>query len=307
MPFKFKRIEIALGSYIEYNSKIERELGWQRNQIEKKTGIKKRYISNAKQTTEKLAIKSLKKLAKKTSLSGVRYIISVTNTPSIQFPSLAHRIFSICKFHKDTFCIGLNSGCSGYVDALIIANKFLKRNGGDIIIVTADTYSKKIKKDNRSIRPLFSDGASCTLLTFSKNGWEIVEEKYSIKKGTTNYLSLKNDTSNKMENITMDGPEVLSFGISEVIPAISSILKNTKGRCVLFAHQAGKIMIDVIKNKLNKKIIFPTNYEKYGNLVSTSIPNLIKEYFSLLNKCDSAILSGFGVGLAQSHIKIKKK
>jgi len=52
---------------------------------------------------------------------------------------------------------------------------------------------------------------------------------------------------------------------------------------------------------LPKNVIFPENYKNYGNLVSTSIPNLIKENKKLLKKKGKIIFSGFGVGLSQAH------
>ena len=51
---------------------------------------------------------------------------------------------------------------------MCIADKFLKKNE-DVLIVTADTYSKHIDLNDKSIKPIFSDGASCTLLKFKKN------------------------------------------------------------------------------------------------------------------------------------------
>ena len=49
------------------------------------------------------------------------------------------------------------------------------------------------------------------------------------------------------------------------------------------------------------------NAEKFGNLVSTSIPLLIKENFHLFKTNKRILISGFGVGLSHSHILMKKK
>ena len=102
----------------------------------------------------------------------------------------------------------------------------------------------------------------------------------------------------------MNGPEVLAFAISNVAESMSKL--TNKKKTLIFAHQAGKIVLNVIKSKIKSKSIFPTNYQNNGNLVSTSIPLLIKENLSLLNKNQNILISGFGVGLSQSHILIKK-
>ena len=103
----------------------------------------------------------------------------------------------------------------------------------------------------------------------------------------------------------MNGPEVLSFAIRKVLKTINSLL-NKKNNTLIFAHQAGKIVIKNILLKIKKNNYLPTNYEKNGNLVSTSIPLLIKNNLNLLKKNKSILISGFGVGLSHSHILIKK-
>ena len=103
----------------------------------------------------------------------------------------------------------------------------------------------------------------------------------------------------------MNGPEVLSFAIRIVSKTINNLL-NKKNKTLIFAHQAGKIVFRNIKSKIKTDDYLPSNYEKNGNLVSTSIPSLIKENFRLLKKNKNILISGFGVGLSHSHILLKK-
>ena len=152
-------------------------------------------------------------------------------------------------------CMGINAGCTGYVDALFLADKLIKKNQ-DALIVTADTYSKYIDINDRSIRPIFSDGASCTLLQFKeKNCWKIEKKNFfHTERNTLEYLELKK------QKINMNGPEVLSFAIRKVSKTINDLL-NKKSNTLIFAHQAGKIVIRNILLK-KKKCTLPTNYEK---------------------------------------------
>ena len=81
--------------------------------------------------------------------------------------------------------------------------------------------------------------------------------------------------------------------------------------------------VEIVKQSLNKKIKssiikkvivrngnlrfkIPTNFEKYGNLVSTSIPVLLKENFLKLKKNKTIIMCGFGVGLSMGMVKLVK-
>jgi 3-oxoacyl-[acyl-carrier-protein] synthase III len=99
----------------------------------------------------------------------------------------------------------------------------------------------------------------------------------------------------------MNGPAIVSLALRHVLPEIIRYSKNIDS---LFIHQAGKIVINLIKTKLNKKIFLPTNYEKYGNLVSTSIPVLISENLKELKKSKKILFCGFGVGLSISILKL---
>lgn len=304
--FNFKDIQVELGKKIEKNYLIEKQLGFNKSEIQTKTGIEKRYLANKLQNSETFAINSVKKIKKKNNLSKLTHIISVSNTPSILFPSIAHYVCSYLKLNKQVHCIGINSGCSGYVDALIIAYDILKVNKkSEILITTSDTYSKYINNLDRSIRPLFSDGGSATLLKYSKFGWKLESKFSSTISNTQENLIMKKDFYTKEIIIQMNGPEVLSFAIQYVIPQIQKLTKNEKS-CMLLSHQAGKIVMDKIIKKLHSKIYIPTNYRKYGNLVSTSIPNLLFENFKKINKYKKIVLSGFGVGLTHTHIKLKK-
>ena len=116
---------------------------------------------------------------------------------------------------------------------------------------------------------------------------------------------MRKDSNTKEILIKMKGAEVFYFVMQHVIPQIQKLTKNEKS-CMLLAHQAGKIVMDQIIKKLNGKIRVPINYQKYGNLVSTSIPNLLFENFKKINKYKKIVLSGFGVGLTHTHLKLKK-
>ena len=173
---EISKIYYTLGKIKQNNSKIEKELGIKKNSINKLTGIKKRFISGNKETSENLALKVCKKI-NKSEVKKLSHIISVTNTPSIKFPGISNYISSSLKI-KNVFCVNLNSGCTGYVDALILAYDIISNNNKSrILIVTSDTYSKFINKSDRAIRPLFSDGASATLIKYKKNGFKSLGRK----------------------------------------------------------------------------------------------------------------------------------
>ncbi len=289
-------IHFKLGKKKESNFFIEKEFNIKKNSIFKLTGIKNRFLSSKSETTEKLALDVLKKLSKK-DLLDVSHIIGVTNTPSVKFPGIANFVSNAINL-ENVHCINLNSGCTGYVDALILASDIIHNNKkSKVLIITSDTYTKYIHKKNRNIRPLFSDGSSASIVKFDKKGYKITQKK------TKNISGTQQDLMFKGNEIEMNGPAVVAFAIKHVIPEIKKITKNVDN---IFVHQAGKLVINLLKSNLSNKFIIPENYAKYGNLVSTSIPVLLKENYPKLKKSKKIIICGFGVGLSMTLIRLEK-
>ena len=297
----FKEIKISLGSNLELNSQIEERLGWKPGQILEKTGIKQRFISSKDETSETLAIKAFSNLDQNL-MHDVDTIISVTNTPSHLFPTISNFVLTNSAIENNVHCLGINAGCTGYVDGLrIVYSLFKSDQSKKAVIITTDTYSKYIADDDRSIRSLFSDGATATLLEKNNEGFKLKNSIFSSKKNTEGALirNLKDGI------IRMNGPKVLQFALNKVRPEIKELLRETKN-CNIFPHQAGKIVLDALKNNIPSDSNMFTNYNEVGNLVSSSIPKLIYDNFEIFNLSDTNLLSGFGVGLSHSSVLLTK-
>ncbi len=283
-------IHVALGSVTEKNDIIENKFNLKKGTIYNLTGIKSRTIAKYNETAESLAIKACKKF-KKNKLKNITHIISVTNTQNLRFPGISNFLSSKLALSQ-AHCLNLNLGCTGFVDALIISYGLVKNDKkSKILLVTSDTYSKFISKNNKATRCLFSDGAAATLISYKKKGFKLKKKIFKNSFNTEKDLSLIKD------EINMNGPAVVSFALKDVIPEIKKLSKNVN--CI-FSHQAGKVVMSQIKNRINKKIFFPVNFSNYGNLVSSSIPLLLKQNMIRFKKEKKFVICGFGVGLSAS-------
>src|SRR4029450_6019513 len=57
-------------------------------------------------------------------------------------------------------------GCSGFVYGTAVANGLIQSGAASrVLLVTAETYSKFIHAEDRSLRKIFGDGAAATLIT----------------------------------------------------------------------------------------------------------------------------------------------
>lgn len=282
--------------------------GWDIDKIYSSTGINKRYCSSKNEDVISLSIKSAKKVLNKNNRSKIGFLLVVTQTSPYKLPSTACIIQNKLNLPNNIFAADINMGCSGFIYALKLAEKLLDKSKKNLgLIICCDTYTKYIKKNNKSCRPIFSDASSTTLL--KKNRSSIIGPfDFGVDGSGYKDLFLKNSSN----NIFMNGPKIAIFTLNKIPEFINNfIIKNKipKEKIKLIAlHQASKYVCKKIEKKLNlNKKIFYNNFEKVGNAVSASIPILLESAFKekKIKKNDTIIACGFGVGLSWGITKIK--
>lgn len=296
---KFIDFKIVLGEKKIDNKTIENEAGWDKGQVKLKTGINQRFVSS--NSSENLAYKAIEKIKTNKWIKDVDLVISVTNTPTVLFPNFSNYAHSFLGLEENCKCLGLNSGCTGFVEALELVSFYFNNGAKKALIITYDTYTHFLSNSDYSTRTLFSDGASVTLLKKDIKQWKIKLSKISTAPNTQNSLVMEK----KLNTIRMKGPSVFTFGIKSVKKDINKILSNYPNSLCFF-HQAGKVMLDALIKSLPNNTVVPTNYPRYGNLVSTSIPCLMKENYKLINNNKIMVISGFGVGLSSHTLVLSK-
>ena len=268
-------------------------------EIIKKTGPEILYRANSKEDSLTLAIKAFKylKLNKK-KIGSIKNLIFVTETPIKLFPGNGYIFASKNVFQDKLNIIDINAGCTGFVDALKIANCF----EGNTLIVCSETYSKHIKKFDRSVSTLFSDAAS--VFFYDKKIFNIIKYTSGFEKNTFNDLFCDHDSVLKMK-----GADVFNFCTSTVFPSLENFIDANKVKVSkIYIHQASSMVINFVRSKFfDNKILVPSNIMKIGNTVSSSIPILIYDDLKNNNikKGSYLILCSFGVGLAFNIMLIK--
>jgi 3-oxoacyl-[acyl-carrier-protein] synthase III len=258
-----------------------------------KTGPKKLFVCSKDENTLTLSNKAWDNLKKK-KLKNIQALFYVTETPVKQFPGNGFLFASKNKLNKNMQVIDINSGCTGFVDALTLSLSSQKR----AIIICSEAYSKSSKIFNRSVTTLFSDGASAFIPDLKKI--KLVDSAFGFKNDTYNDLACDVNS-----NILMDGKKVYDFVSTEVLPSLIKMLKKNKNRRFhrIYIHQGSKFVVKFLQDKLKSYCShIPSNIEKTGNFVSATLPILISGDLKkkpLKNK-ENIVLCGFGVGLAYS-------
>jgi len=295
---KILKIGVAVGSQkILVKDLIKKNY----KKVIKATGISKVYHVTNKEDIISLATKASKKVLKKDK--NIDVIILITQTPKYNIPPNSFIIQKNLDIKKKCLVFDINHGCSGYIYGLKIAESLLSsKEINKILLITADNYSRYSKKLN--VKLLFSDCATATILVKSKSKTKF---EFLSDGNNYNYLSQKFDNYSECINnnsLHMDGNKLFNFSLNTVPNLINELMKKNrlknKNLDYILLHQASNIINKNIMNKLkieNNK--FLSNYRKYGNTVSSTIPLLIYENFKKL-KNKNILMCGFGVGLSVS-------
>ncbi len=307
---------------------------WDLSSIAKKTGVEKRHIAENDETALDISIGACKEFFKISGIESheIDAILFCTQTPDYIMPpnsSLIHRHFD---FRKDVMAFDINLACSGYVYALTIAKSLIVSSVvRNVLLITADTYSKLINPRDRSTRTLFGDAASVSYIVACSDNQGIIaqslgsEGKYfkkfyvpaggfkTPKSESTSQTYIDNGGNIKSEeNIFMDGMGIWNYIRSKIPEHILNFLDENELKMrdvdMFIFHQASALTLDSLQKSLkipNEKMF--RNIQNYGNTVSSSIPIALAQAIEngLINKGNLVLLSGFGVGLSYGSVLIQ--
>lgn len=264
-----------------------------------KTGIDT--VFQTKRTAVELAASALNRLFGESDLrrDEVDCLIFVTQSPSYFLPSGACLLQDMCDVSKSAMAFDVGQGCSGFVQALSIAAT-LTRNFANTVIVCADNYRSKLDPKDYSTSMLFSDAASAVWIN-SEPSLQVRAESHFTDGSGKDFLFQAITTGESRELLHMSGADVLLFTKNqvpkEIDRALNAIRLTPSDISKWIVHQASKLVLDAIENRMSIHGRLERNLSRVGNSVSSSIPILLKEQIHHLDQ-GPLLLCGFGVGLS---------
>ncbi|MCR4030927.1 MULTISPECIES: ketoacyl-ACP synthase III [Flavobacterium] len=301
------------------------------SKFEEKVGIKNRYWVK-EETAFDLALQACEKLFENQDKNQIDYILYCTQSPEYFLPTTACILQNKLGLKKNIGALDFNLGCSGFTYGVSLAKGLiLSGQVKNVLLVTAETYSKYLHPLDRSNRAIFGDAATATLISYDEidgigefifgtdgSGFD----KLIVKNGCSRFPFDQNapeivygtDNTYSDNHLYMNGPEVFNF-TSEVIPSFTKEIleKNnvsTDDVHQFVFHQANAYMLNFMRKRLKiQSEIFFIDLENGGNTVSCTIPIALKKYSETIESEKIVAIVGFGVGLSWSGglIKIKNK
>ena len=293
---------IASGMYLPRNeidnSYFNRKFDLDDNWIYQRTGIKKRYWAEDENMSD-LAINSVKDLLNKNNVDINK--IGLIIVTSIKFedamPGISFKIQKELNI-KNCMCMDILAGCSGYINGLDIARKYIELNEVEYaLVIGVEKNSKFLAKDDINTSILLGDGAGATLIgkaedkLYAKNIESIGQQGEIL-------------TCKENEKIYMDGKKIYKFGTARVAENINNLLEkqnvNISDIKYIIPHQSNLRILQSMAEKIGatEKQMY-INISSIGNTFNASIPIAISEILDkkLLNEKDKIILVGYGGGL----------
>ena len=285
-----------------FNSLFNLDENW----IYKRTGIEKRYWATEEKTSD-LAIKAVENLISSNSinLNKVGLIIVASTNYEDSMPGISFNIQK--KFEiENCMCLDILAGCSGYINAIDIARKYIELDEIEqALVIGVEKLSKYIDKTDINTAILLGDGAGATLIGKATNKLYAKNIESIGKQG--DILTCKEN-----KPIYMDGKKIYKFATARVADNINSLLKNSgldiKNIKYIIPHQSNLRILTSMAEKINATTEqMYINISDIGNTFNASIPIALDFVVKkeLLKQNDKIILVGYGGGLNLGSILIE--
>ena len=233
-------VAIHLPERVETNDQLQAEFPqWDMKLIYQKTGISARHIAAPDECASDLGVQAAEKLFRQYEIdpASIDFLLFCTQTPDYPLPTTACLMQDRLKLRTSIGALDFNLGCSGYVYGLALADGLIRTGSvRRILLITAETYTKFIHPEDRSLRTIFGDGASATLVEAADRP-SLLGFRYGTDgSGADTLLMTKGgarapDQAHQPRHrqrwdsdLYMDGPALITFTVDAVPQLVSEVL-----------------------------------------------------------------------------------
>ena len=300
------------GSYLPEkvltNADLEKLVDTTDEWISTRTGIERRHIADASQTSSDLALEASRAAlaAAQIQPADLDLIIVATSTPDFVFPSTAC-LLQAKLGAKSCPAFDVQAVCSGFVYALATADSFIR--GGTVrraLVVGSEVFSRILDWNDRATCVLFGDGAGAVVLAaVSAPGIHA-----SVLRADGSYAGVLSVPGNVCGGrivgspyLQMQGNQVFKMAV-KVLDEVARETLGAAGMTVqdvdwLIPHQANVRILSATARKLGmpeSKLI--VTVDQHGNTSAASVPLALDSAIrdGRIKRGDLLLLEAFGGG-----------
>ena len=325
MKVYIKALSYYLPERIVTNAELLKDFPeWSVDKVTAKVGVTSRHLAADKETAGDLAEKAARRLFEEYGISPseIDFLLLCTQSPDYFLPSTACLLQHRLGIPVTSGAFDYNLGCSGCIYGLAVAKGLVSAGiARNVLLLTAETYSKYLHPSDKSNRSIFGDGAAACLIStdgFAEIGDFVCgtdgsgAENLIVKTGASKQRKptgiFKEDEEGHTlydDYLYMNGGAIFNFTL-ETVPVLVRQLLDKSGSQkeeidYFIFHQANKFMLNTIRKVcVLPKEKFYVSLENTGNTVSSTVLIGLKD--CLLNGTIKAgmqvVVAGFGVGLS---------
>ncbi len=309
--------------YILTNDELSNMMDTSDEWIMTRIGIKERHILKEEgEGTSFMGERAVNQLLEKTNTKPeeVDILICATVTPDHVFPATANIIADKVGI-KNGFGFDVNAGCSGFLYALATGAKYVESGMyKKVIVVGADKMSSIVDYTDRTVAPIFGDGAGAVMLEPTDDNYGVMDIILESDGVGRHYLHQKAGGSVKPPShesvdarehyIYQEGQPVFKWAVSKMADVSVEMMKKhnltSDDIRYLVPHQANMRIISATAKRMGldpHKVMI--NIDRYGNTTAATLPLCMWDYEKSLKKGDNLILSTFGAGFTWGAIYVK--
>ena len=325
MKVYIKALSYYLPERIVTNAELLKDFPeWSVDKVTAKVGVTSRHLAADNETAGDLAEKAARRLFEEYGISPseIDFLLLCTQSPDYFLPSTACLLQHRLGIPVTSGAFDYNLGCSGCIYGLAVAKGLVSAGiARNVLLLTAETYSKYLHPSDKSNRSIFGDGAAACLIStdgFAEIGDSVCgtdgsgAENLIVKTGASKQRKptgiFKEDEEGHTwydDYLYMNGGAIFNFTL-ETVPVLVRQLLDKSGSQkeeidYFIFHQANKFMLNTIRKVcVLPKEKFYVSLENTGNTVSSTVLIGLKD--CLLNGTIKAgmqvVVAGFGVGLS---------
>ncbi|MBC7236440.1 MAG: ketoacyl-ACP synthase III [Chloroflexi bacterium] len=292
--------------------------------IRSRTGIETRYVCSDGETTAQLSIAAARAALQMADANprDIDLILVGTTTPDHLMPSTACQVQDALGATR-AGALDVNAGCSGFVYALAMGHQAIASGEHNLVLVIgADTLSRTINWQDRSICVLFGDGAGAVLLRATEGPAGVLAtllgsdgsgaDLLMIPAGGSAMPATAQTVEQGLHYLQMNGREVFRFATTIIPRAVHQVAAKA-GLPIseidwVIPHQANLRIIDAAAKRLKlPEEHFIINLQRYGNTSAASVPIALCEAIAegKIRPGQNIVLVGFGAGLTWAAVALK--
>ena len=298
---------------------------WDVDKVYSKVGVRTRHLAGKTETAGDLAEKAALKLFDEFGINPceVDFLLFCTESPDYFLPSTACILQDRLGIPTSAGALGFDLGCSGCIYGMAVAKGLIAAGlASNVLLLTAETYSKYLHPLDKSNRTIFGDAAAACLIAKETGMAEICDfvlgtdgsgaANLMVRTGAARQpdktgVETSDDDGhiNRDDYLYMNGSAIFNFTLETVPPLMTALLakegleKSDVGFFVF--HQANKYMLNTLRKVCGiPQDRFYVNMEETGNTVSSTILIGLKESLDSGSIVPGmkVMICGFGVGLS---------